>query len=190
MLQTETTNEPVQVSNKYDGTQIKNAVDDEISRFFSKEQNFSQSHIHTDIKLLLGYVSCFIAGGSFLYEYKTSFYDALTVTTACVIVYWTIQSISLAYGYLVEKDELFAGTKKVDGKGTSTLKVSGKIDKHSPKYQLCFNYTDIRAGKTVSYKVEPNVTAWFDTKGVLVQQAMDSDLSTYLSTLVQKLHQE
>lgn len=28
----ETTSEPVQVSNKYDHTQIKNAVDDELSR--------------------------------------------------------------------------------------------------------------------------------------------------------------
>ncbi|CEP12371.1 hypothetical protein [Parasitella parasitica] len=190
MSQTETTNEPVQVSNKYDGTQIKNAVDDEISRFYSKEQNFSQSHIHSDIKLLLGYLSCFIAGGSFLYEYKTSFNDALTVTTVCVIVYWAIQSVSFAYGYFVEKDELFAGTKKVDGKSTSTLKISGKIDKHSPIYQLCFSYTDIGSGKSVSQKVEPNVTTWFDTQGVLVQQAMDSDLSAYLSTLVQKLHQE
>lgn len=31
-LNLETTNEPVQVSNKYDCTQIKNAVDDELSR--------------------------------------------------------------------------------------------------------------------------------------------------------------
>ncbi|KAK4517769.1 uncharacterized protein ATC70_001113 [Mucor velutinosus] len=190
MSQTETASEPVQVSNKYDSTQIKNAVDDELSRYFSEDQQFVQSHIHTDIKLLLGYVSCFIAGGSFLYEYKTSFNDALTVTTVCVVIYWVIQAISFAYGYLVEKDELFIGTKKVDGKATSTLKISGKIDKYSPIYQLCLNYTDISTGKTVSHKIEPNVTTWFDTKGVLVKQTMDSELNSYLSTLVQKLHQE
>ncbi|CAO3632589.1 unnamed protein product [Mucor fragilis] len=190
MSQTETTSEPVQVSNKYDHTQIKNAVDDELSRYFSEDQKFAQSHIHTDIKLLLGYVSCFIAGGSFLYEYKTSFNDALTVTTVCVIIYWAIQAVSFAYGYLVEKDELFTGTKKVDGKATSTLKISGKIDKYSPIYQLCFNYADISTGKTVTHKIEPNVTTWFDTKGVLVKQTMDSELNSYLSTLVQKLHQE
>jgi hypothetical protein len=34
------------------------------------------------------------------------------------------------------------------------------------------------------------VATWFDTKGVLVKQAIDSDLNTYLSTLVQKIHQE
>ncbi|KAG2190352.1 hypothetical protein INT46_003206 [Mucor plumbeus] len=190
MSQTETTNEPVQVSNKYDCTQIKNAVDDELSRYFSEDQKFNQSHVHTDIKLLLGYVSCFIAGGSFLYEYKTSFNDALTVTTICVIVYWILQTISFVYGYLVEKDELFSGIKKIDGKTISALKVSGKIDKYSPIYELCLNYTDISTGKTVSNKIEPNVATWFDTKGVLVKQAIDSDLNTYLSTLVQKIHQE
>jgi hypothetical protein len=61
-------------------------------------------------------VSCFVAAGSFLYEYKTSFYDALTVTTICVVVYWALQIASLAYGYLVEKDEIFAGTHKTNGK--------------------------------------------------------------------------
>lgn len=51
-----------------------------------------------------------------MYEYKTSFYDALTVTTICVVVYWTLQAVSIAYGYFVEKDEIFAGTHRANGK--------------------------------------------------------------------------
>lgn len=65
---------------------------------------------------MLGYVSCFIAGGAFLYEYKTSFNEALKITTVCVIAYWIIQIIALGYSYIFEKDEIFAGAKKVDGK--------------------------------------------------------------------------
>ncbi|KAG1445494.1 hypothetical protein G6F56_009895 [Rhizopus delemar] len=68
---------PVELTNKYDGTQLKNAVDDEISRFYGKNKQYIQSYKHTDIKLFLGYVSCFIAGGSFYYEYKTSFREAI-----------------------------------------------------------------------------------------------------------------
>lgn len=51
-----------------------------------------------------------------MYEYKTSFNEAITVTTLCVIAYWIIQGISLAYSYLAEKDQIFIGHQKVDGK--------------------------------------------------------------------------
>jgi signal peptidase complex subunit 2 len=61
-------------------------------------------------------VSCLIAGGAFYYEYKTSFNEAIAVTTACVVVYWIIQAISFAYYYFVEQNEIFSGSQKLDGK--------------------------------------------------------------------------
>ncbi|CAO3646453.1 unnamed protein product [Mucor hiemalis] len=161
--------EPVEVTNKFDATQLKNAVDDELARFYTTEQNFKQSHLHTDIKLLLGYVSCFIAGGAFLYEYKTSFNGP--------------------FNFVVEKNEIFVGTQKVDGKVTGTLTISGKFDKFSPKYDLTFDYTDKSTGKSSTYKVEPNVAKWFTTKGRLVTEAMDKDLTSYLTKVQASLHQ-
>lgn len=61
-------------------------------------------------------MSCFIAGGAFLYEYKTSFNEALPTTTICVIVYWIIQAIAFGYSYLIEKDDIFVGNIKENGK--------------------------------------------------------------------------
>lgn len=61
-------------------------------------------------------MSCFIAGGAFLYEYKTSFNEAIQVTTICVVIYWIIQATAFAYSFLAEKNEIFVGTQEVDGK--------------------------------------------------------------------------
>lgn len=61
-------------------------------------------------------MSSFIAAGAFLYEYKTSFNEAIKTTTICVIVYWIIQAIAVGYSYLVEKDEIFVGNMKINGK--------------------------------------------------------------------------
>ncbi|GAA5802351.1 hypothetical protein HPULCUR_007815 [Helicostylum pulchrum] len=185
MSQTEV-KEPVEVSNVYDGTQLKNAVDDELARFYSTDLKFTQSHVHTDVKLFLGYISCFIAGGAFFYEYKTSFTEALTVTTLCVVAYWIIQTIAFAYTYLVEKDQIFIGYQKVNGKVTGSLTISGSMDKYSSIYKLNMTYKS--NGKSVSYQVEPNVARWFTTKGVMVPEAMDKDLTTFLTTLKNKLH--
>ncbi|KAI7899097.1 microsomal signal peptidase 25 kDa subunit-domain-containing protein [Cokeromyces recurvatus] len=177
--------DPVEVTNKYDATQLRNAVDDELSRYYSKEQHFTQSHVHTDFKLILGFISCFIAGGAFLNEYKTSFNEALHVTTMCVIVYWILQSILLVYTYFVEKGEIFVGHQKVDGKVTGTLKISSEFDKTSPLYKLTMVYSDRVKGKTVQSVVNPNMTTWFNEKGVLIREVMDKDLNNYLLSLKQ-----
>ncbi|RCI06802.1 hypothetical protein CU098_013788 [Rhizopus stolonifer] len=156
----EKNNEPVEVTNKYDGTQLKNAVDDELARFYSKKLGFEQSHTHTDVKLITGYVSCFIAAGAFWNEYKSSFTEALSVTIVCVVIYWIIQLIAVAYSYLVEKNEIFVGTQKVNGKPTASLVISGKAEKYSPYYTLDFKYHDKTINKTVHYNIKPNITTW------------------------------
>ncbi|KAI9478011.1 MAG: signal peptidase complex subunit 2 [Benjaminiella poitrasii] len=180
--------ELVEVTNKYDATQLRNAVDDELSRYYSEEQNFTQSHVHTDFKLAIGFVSCLIAGGAFLNEYKTSFNDALNTTTICVIVYWILQTILFAYSYFFEKNEIFVGHQKVDGKVAGTLKISAEFDKTSPIYKLTMHFTS--QGKTVQSIVDAIMPTWFNTKGVLVREAMDKDLNNYLLSLKQKLHEE
>ncbi|ORE01984.1 microsomal signal peptidase 25 kDa subunit [Rhizopus microsporus var. microsporus] len=181
---------PVELTNKYDATQIKNAVDDEIARYYTKEQNFVQSHTHTDIRLLLGYVSCFIAGGAFYYEYKTSFREAIPVTMFSVISFWILQALAAVYQYTIEKDEVFMGSQYSHGREVATLKVSGKLEKYNPKYSLKITYVDKTTTKETILKVEPNATEWFTTKGILSYEAIDNDLKKYVDTLKQQLHQE
>lgn len=60
------------------------------------------------------------------------------------------------------------------------------MDKYSSIYKLNLTYKS--NGKSVSYQAEPNVAKWFTTKGVMVTEAIDKDLSTYLTTLKNKLH--
>lgn len=72
--------------------------------------------MHTDVKLISGYVSCLIAAGAFWNEYKSSFSEALPVTILCVAVYWAIQLVAFVYSYFVEKNEIFVGTLAKDGK--------------------------------------------------------------------------
>ncbi|KAI8357852.1 signal peptidase complex subunit 2 [Choanephora cucurbitarum] len=182
--------EPVQVTNKYDSTQLKIAVDDEIARFYSKELDWKQSHTHTDVKLISGYVSCLIAAGAFLNEYKTSFNEALPITILCVIAYWVIQLAAFAYSYFVEKNEIFVGALTKDGKTIASLVISGKANKFSPLYKLDYKFTDKLLNKTVHYKTEPNITTWFDTTGVLVKPMIQKDLSVYLENAKQSLHKK
>jgi signal peptidase complex subunit 2 len=159
-------------------------------KYYGKEQKFVQSHVHTDMKLFLGYVSCIIAGGSFYYEYTTGFRESINVTTISVIVFWILQSIAFAYSYFIEKNEIFMGTQYSHGRPSATLRISGKMEKYTSKYPLTLTYSDKLTNKSATTKIEPNVATWFTTKGTLVRDAIDSDLKSYVTTLQQQLHQE
>lgn len=60
---------------------------------------------------MLGYGSCLLAGGAFLFEYYSSFEEAKPVLWVSVIVFWILQAISWIYTSFVEKNEIFVGYK-------------------------------------------------------------------------------
>lgn len=72
---------------------------------------------------------------------------------------------------------------------TETLKISGKLDKYSPKYKFKFTFIDKSCGKIVNHQVEPNIATWFTEKGIMVSEAIDKDLESYLTLVKNKLHQ-
>ena len=83
--------------------------------------------MHTDIKLLLGYSSCLLAGGAFLFEYYTSFDEAKPILLVSVAVFWLLQAISWMYSTLIEKNEIFVGYKNSAQGDVSLLILISKV---------------------------------------------------------------
>ncbi|KAI7883053.1 microsomal signal peptidase 25 kDa subunit [Lichtheimia hyalospora FSU 10163] len=186
------TEEPVQVTNKYDSTQLKNAIDDEVRRFFGKERDYQEGHLHTDIKLVLGYGSCLLAGGAFLFEYYSSFDEAKPVLWVSVIVFWILQAISWIYTTFVEKNEIFVGYKHdpKTGERHGIVTVSADAHRHSPLYTLTLRFQDQVHHKVSTIKGEKNVNTWFTEEGVLVKEALDKDLQEWDEQLILKMHKD
>ncbi|KAI8983601.1 signal peptidase complex subunit 2 [Pilobolus umbonatus] len=178
------------VNDKFNATDLKYAVDDEIARFYGKESKFTQSHLHTDFKLIVGYVAAFIAGLGALYEYKTGFKEAQSAVAVVCVIYWVLQSILYVYGFFIEKNEIFYGIKKENGKIIGTLKVTAEFDKYSPVYNLTITYKDYALTKAIVYKVKPNMATWFNTKGEMVKEAIDNDLNKFLISARNKAHED
>ncbi|KAG0179732.1 hypothetical protein DFQ28_004548 [Apophysomyces sp. BC1034] len=183
---TETTQEPIQVT-KYDATNMKNVLDDEISRFLRTEEKFTEHHRHADVKLALGYVSSFVAAGAFLYEYKQGFNEAKFVTAICVGVYWIMQLALWIYTSYVEAGIIFEGSKKTE-KGEQRVKVVTTMDRHSPTYEMKLEYKE--ANKTGRLKFTQSVANWFTQDGLLSTETVDKDLRESLGKLKESLHKE
>ncbi|KAI9310951.1 microsomal signal peptidase 25 kDa subunit-domain-containing protein [Dichotomocladium elegans] len=184
--------EPVQVTNKYDATQLKNAIDDEVRRYFGNERDYKEGHLHMDVKLLLGYGSCALAAGAFLIEYYTSFEEAKPTLWAAVIVFWILQVMLWAYTVFVEKSEIFVGYKhdKSSGKRVGTMTVEGVMNRYSSLYTLTLHFQDQDHNKLSFYKLEKSVAGWFTEDGKLDKKALDRDLKDADESLVRQIHKD
>ncbi|KAI9253493.1 signal peptidase complex subunit 2, partial [Phascolomyces articulosus] len=153
---------------------------------------YSEGHLHTDIKLLLGYSSCVLAGGAFLFEYYTSFQEAKPILLCSVIVFWILQACSWAYSVFVEQNEIFVGYKN-DSKTSERqgiLTISSEMKRYSPTYIIQMQYQDQKLHKITKTKLEKNVASWFTEDGVLVAENVDKDIEEQAASLLRQIHKD
>ncbi|KAH6917843.1 microsomal signal peptidase 25 kDa subunit-domain-containing protein [Coprinopsis sp. MPI-PUGE-AT-0042] len=104
--------------------ELKNACDDAIKKFLSRPELFKQIHLHTDIRLGLGWLCVFVAGGTAFYGYKIDFETSKPVVTIGLIVYIILTTLSTLYAYFVEGDTIFVGKRKTFSKRIITERIN------------------------------------------------------------------
>ncbi|KAI8823043.1 signal peptidase complex subunit 2 [Fimicolochytrium jonesii] len=107
----ETEENPIKVNIK-NATELKHTLDDAIKRILVLDHKFTESHTHTDRRLLLGYLSVIFAAYATAYSYYVPFPECKTVLTVCVAAYFALNGAMVAYIQFVERDTLFVGVRK------------------------------------------------------------------------------
>ncbi|KXN91572.1 Signal peptidase complex subunit 2 [Leucoagaricus sp. SymC.cos] len=182
-------------------TELKNACDDAVKRYLARPELFKQIHLHTDVRLGLGWLSVFVAAGTALYGYKIDFEKSKPVVWFGVILYFALTSIQTLYAYFVEGDTVFVGRRKTFSKRiiTERITLSSKTQPASktkpsssssapnkdnpttstpPSYVLSISYVrSANAGKSLlakgKTKVVGSYTSFFDEQGTMDQEAFE-----------------
>ncbi|KAJ7037788.1 microsomal signal peptidase 25 kDa subunit-domain-containing protein [Mycena alexandri] len=117
------TRELVKVNN-LNLTELKNACDDAVKRYLSRPELFKQIHQHTDVRLALGWLSVFVAGGTGLYGYKIEFEQSKPVVWVGLILYFLLTFTQTLYSYFIEGDIVFVGKRKTFSKRIMTERIT------------------------------------------------------------------
>ncbi|KAL0959842.1 hypothetical protein HGRIS_011518 [Hohenbuehelia grisea] len=166
-------------------TDLKNSCDDAVKRYLSRPDLFKQIHIHTDIRLALGWISVFVAAGTAFYGYKVDFETSKPVVWAGLVLYIVLTSIQAAYAYIVEGDIVFVGKRKTFAKRivTERITISSRTTPSRPNkpptYGLSVSYVrSASGGKTLLGRGKKNhareYNAFFDETGVLHQEVFEA----------------
>ncbi|KAF8221000.1 hypothetical protein L208DRAFT_1415809 [Tricholoma matsutake] len=166
-------------------TELKYACDDAVKRYLSRPDLFKQIHLHTDVRLGLGWLSVFVAAGTALYGYKIEFEKSKPVVWAGLIVYIVLTSLQTLYAYFIEDNIVFVGKRKTFSKRiiTERITLSSSTGRHNklapaPTYQLSLNYVrSTSSGKSLLAKGKTQgakeYNAFFDEKGTMDQERFE-----------------
>ncbi|KAG2008221.1 hypothetical protein CC2G_013675 [Coprinopsis cinerea AmutBmut pab1-1] len=167
-------------------TELKNACDDAVKRFLARPELFKQIHLHTDVRLALGWLSVFVAAGTAFYGYKVDFETSKPVVTVGLIVYILLTTLSTLYAYFIEGDTIFVGKRKTFSKRiiteritlSSTTLPARAPSSPSPQYSVSIQYVrSTNGGKSLlgrgRTKASSPYAKFFDEKGVLDQEALE-----------------
>ncbi|TFK32326.1 microsomal signal peptidase 25 kDa subunit-domain-containing protein [Crucibulum laeve] len=105
-------------------TELKNACDDAVKRYLSRPDLFKQIYLHTDVRLGLGWLSVFTAGGTALYGYKVDFEKSKPVVWAGLALYIFLTLVQTLYAYFIEGETVFVGKRKTFSKRIITERIT------------------------------------------------------------------
>ncbi|KAF9907557.1 hypothetical protein EC991_010853 [Linnemannia zychae] len=171
---------------------LKSACDDALKEYLETKGGYKQSHKHTDIKLVLGYIGCIFAAAGSYYGYIHPFELPTTKfwTGVSVVLYYLFNVLMMAYAYLVEKDTVFTGSKTTSH-GTQTLSVGSSVKSYNPYYDIDLRMevsgsssstaSSIKGKKATHQQFSTAFQYWFDEDGVLVQEQFEADIVKFLA---------
>lgn len=107
---------------------LKNTTDDALGNYL-RGIGFKQDNTKMDIKLVVGYLAVFIAGATFVADYKLGWEATKGWTAVAVVAYMILNGFFTYWLWFVEKGLVFEGTK--DGKKVCLSEIHESFERTS-----------------------------------------------------------
>ena len=172
---------------------LKNTTDDALPNYLNSLK-FKQSHLYTDIRLLLGFAAVSIAGATFYFDYTLGWDKTKAGTFWAVIAYFVLNGALTLWIWGVEKGRVYVG----DLKGVKVcgfppfplqyvpcrltrikLHIQSRVEKHNPTYFVTARYCkSSKPDQWHTIDIQSPFSRWFDEQGHLVVQHFQQWLAT------------
>lgn len=173
---------------KWDGSAVKNALDDAVRVIFVDKLEYAEHHRLMDIRLAICLTAVGAAMWALAWDYLNPFPTSKPVLVFCVISYFILMGILTIYTTMVEKG-IFLETLDVDATGvdpTSKWTVSSNLKRFDDEYSLCIEYKSGPNSKVIEETLTKSVAEWFTEDGELLFEKFESEVMRLHNSLLKR----
>jgi len=171
---------------KWDGTALKNALDDVVRKIFTDDLKYAEKNLYVDIRLLLSTLGCAVALYALLYDYLYPFPSSRLVLTVCVLTYFVLMSILTLFMTFVEKNIILL-CKQREAAGLdpdSEWCVQTSLKRFDNMFTVEISKTDGTTGKKSHGSFVKCVSTWVNVDGVVLVDKLREDVLASHQVLV------
>lgn len=179
-------NKPIKVD-KWDGTAVKNALDDAVRKVFTEKFHYVENHSLMDGRLMICSLAVGLAMFALLWDYLHPFPQSRPILIMCVTLYFLLTGILTLYTTFKEKGIFLVAVKK-DKAGVDPdqiWSVSSQMKRFDDIYHLVVSYSNSgKSSQAREAKIEKSVASWFDENGTLVFDLFEVEVSKLHNSLL------
>ncbi|XP_078039057.1 signal peptidase complex subunit Spase25 [Augochlora pura] len=171
--------------NKWDGSAVKNALDDAVKHILIKKYNYLENFALFDGRLALCGVTVTLALIAVLCDYLYPFPASKPALAVCVTLYFFSTGLLSLYTTYKEKGIFVVAIQRDPASFNPDLiwEASSYLKKYDDKYNLVLSVKNASTGSISETSVTKSVANFIDVNGVVIPELIESTVTSMHDSL-------